>query len=47
MAAPDEMLVHTKMDQQKFGGYQLMVNPMNLHISSTSLSMLFTMFQQF
>jgi hypothetical protein len=46
MATPDEMLVHTKMDQQKFGGYQLMANPMNLHISSTSLLMLFTLFQQ-
>jgi hypothetical protein len=35
------------MDQQKFGGYQLMVNPMNSHTPSTSLSVLFTLFQQF
>jgi hypothetical protein len=47
MAAPNKMLVHTKMDQQKFGGYQLMANPMNSHTSSTSLLMLFTLFQRF
>jgi hypothetical protein len=39
--------VGTYKDQQKFGGYQLMANPMNSHNSSTSLSMLFTLFQRF